>query len=159
MPIREGWELSPDRKEQYDLLIEKYPVGEPILISKCRFEPENGLMVVSDNGFAWRMKAGFKGSFGVHGKYKWIRWHDFAEIKLKKKGQLLLFVKKRKNGELILNRKGQPKTTKYIITLKPNQGEEKSKWKQRREGFYDIITEIYNRNKGDSDPPTSDTDV
>lgn len=155
----EGWELSPDRQQQYDIIMERYPVGDPILISKCRFEPENGLIVVSDNGFAWRMKGGFKGSFGVHGKNKWVRWHDIAEIKLKKKGQLLLLIKTRKNGELKLNRKGKPKTKKYILTLKPNQGEEKAKWKLRRENFYNIFSEIYNKNKGDSDPPTSDTEI
>ena len=151
MPIMSGWEVSPDRIEKYDKIMSIDDVGEPIITSKCKLGPNNGYIVASNNGFAWRIERG--GGFS-----KWIRWHDVDRIDLKREGFLLAYIKVReKNGILKLDGKGIPKLKKLALQLRQNNNEEYGHYLQRRSNFYQIISDIFNRNKGDTDPPTSDT--
>ena len=128
-------------------------VGEPIITSKCKLGPNNGYIVASNNGFAWRIQSG--GGFS-----KWVRWHDVDRIDLKREGFLLAYIKVReKNGILKLDGKGIPKLKKLALQLRQNNNEEYGHYLQRRSNFYQIISDIFNQNKGDSDPPTSDSRI
>ena len=109
MPIREGWEVSPDRGPMYEKIMSKDPVGDPIITTKTKLDRENGFLVVSDNGFAWRIKMGMSTSMYSAGKSKWIRWHDVAGMQPKKPGVLIVELKIRKKGALILDGKGNYK--------------------------------------------------
>ena len=84
MPIMSGWEVSPDRVEKFEKMLSTDPVGDPIITSKCKLDRENGFIVASDNGFAWRIQTGFSTSMYSMGKSKWVRWHDVDRIDLKK---------------------------------------------------------------------------
>jgi len=153
MPIMSGWEVSPDRIEKYDKIMSTDDVGEPIITSKCKLGPNNGYIVASNNGFAWRIQGG--GGFS-----KWVRWHDVDRIDLKREGFLLAYIKVReKNGILKLDGKGIPKLKKLALQLRQNNNEEYGHYLQRRSNFYQIISDIFNQNKGDSDPPTSDSRI
>ncbi len=48
----EGWEVSTDRKEVFEKMINMDSIVEPIITSKCVLGNENGFLIVSDNGFA-----------------------------------------------------------------------------------------------------------
>jgi hypothetical protein len=157
LPITEGWEVSPDRIKMYEKIISSYPIGDPILTSKCKLDNENGLLVASNNGFAWRLKMGMSSSYMSAGKSKWIRWHDINNIIPKKNGQVLVEIKLRKQGSLILDKKGNYKLKKWKLTIKPSKAEEKSNWMQRLANFNNFMMSIYNQNKIDTDPPTSDS--
>ncbi len=152
-----GWEVSPDRIKMYEKIMSLDPVGDPIITSKCKIDRENGFLIVSDNGFAWRIKMGMTTSMYSSGKSKWVRWHDVANIIPKKNGQILVELKIRKNGALIVDGKGKYKIKRWKLTIKPNKGESSYPWKQRLDTFNNIISEIFNRNKVDTDPPTSDS--
>ena len=103
-PIK-GWEVSYDRTNMYLLMMANLPIGNPIIASKCRLGGTKGFLIVSDNGFAWRFKWSILNP--EHGYCNvWIRWHDVAIIIPKKKGQVLVVIKKRKKGSLKFNRKG-----------------------------------------------------
>jgi len=155
MPIISGWEVSPDRIEKYDKIMSTDDVGEPIITSKCKLGPNNGYIVASNNGFAWRIQGGL-----VPGFSKWVRWHDVDRIDLKREGFLLAYIKVReKNGILKLDGKGIPKLKKWALQLRQNNNEEYGHYLQRRSNFYQIISDIFNQNKGDSDPPTSDSRI
>ncbi len=122
----EGWEVSPDRKEVFEKMINMDSIGDPIITSKCVLGKENGLLIVSDNGFAWRIKnTAMRGSLISAGKSKWIRWHDVANIIPKKDGQILVEIKLRKRGSLILDKKGYYKIKKWKLTIRQNKGEPK----------------------------------
>ncbi len=159
MPIIEGWDVSPDRFKQFEKIMSEYPIDDPIITSRCKLDKEYGLLVVSENGFAWRIRTGGSGFYGYmsSGKSKWIRWYDVANLNLKKKGQVLVEIKVRKGGILKVDKKGNPITKKWKLTINQNKGEDKSHWKQREENFFDILSKIYERNKTDKDPETSDS--
>jgi len=159
MSVLKGWELSPDRKELYDKIIEQDPIEDPILISKCRLGKNHGLLVVSDNGFAWALKFSFRSSWWDMGKTKWVRWHDVSRIipAKPKKGYIKVECYKRKNGELVTKRSGTPKVFRWKVIVERNKGEDKSHFKQRRSDFYRLMEEIYNRNKPSEIPVTSDS--
>lgn len=157
-----GWELSPDRFDMYEKMMAMDPIGDPIITSKCVLDSENGLLIVSDDGFAWRIKMGFKQAGIIRaamssGKSKWVRWHDVANIIPKKNSQVLVELKIRKNGSLILDKKGNCKIKRWKLTIRQNKGEPKPQWKQRLESYNNIMLEIFNRNKVETDPPTSDS--
>lgn len=157
MPITKGWEVSPDRIKMYDKIMASYPIGDPIFTSKCKLNKDNGLLVVSDRGFAWRIKMGMGSSYYSAGKSKWIRWHDVANIIPTKNGQILIEIKIRKDGSLILDKYSYPKIKKWKLTIKPSKGEQKSFWLQRLQNFNQFISAIYNQNTVETDPPTSDS--
>ena len=160
MPIMEGWEVSPDRLEKFEKMIGSDPIGDPIITSKCRLGRDNGLLVASDTGFAWRIQTGFSTSMYSMGKSKWVRWHDVDRIDLKKEGFILLYLKVReKNGPVKLDGKGNPKLKKWAFSLNKNKNEEKTHYLQRRSAFFPVISDIFNKNKGDTDPPTSDSRI
>ncbi len=52
MPIMSGWEVSPDRVDKFEKMLNTDPVGDPIITSKCRLGKDNGLLVASNNEFA-----------------------------------------------------------------------------------------------------------
>ena len=99
MPIIEGWEVSHDRVEMYEKIMATDPVGDPIITSKCRLDEKkgslvghvgNGLLVVSDNGLAWRIRVGVDitgiSYMTKSGKSKWLRWHDIENISRRQDG-------------------------------------------------------------------------
>ena len=158
MPIMSGWEVSPDRVEKFEKMLSTDPIGDPIITSKCKLDRENGFIVASDNGFSWRIQSGFGTSMYSMGKSKWVRWHDVDRIDLKKEGIILTYIKVReKNGNLKIDGQGNPKLKKWTFKCHPNKNEDKGHYAQRRAVFYNIMSDLFNRNKGDTDPPTSDT--
>ncbi len=157
MPIMEGWEVSPDVIDFYQEILTEYAIGDTIITSKCKLNNDSGLLVVSDNGFAWKIKPGGTTSFYNYGKKKWIRWHDVQNITPKKNGQVLVEIKIRKTGKLIVDKKGIPKITKWKLTIIPNKKEDKNQWKKREESFNDLLLKIYNQYKSVTDPPVSDS--
>jgi len=160
MPIMSGWEVSPDRVEKYEKMLNTDPVGDPIITSKCKLDRENGFIVASNNGFAWRIQTGFGTSYMSMGKSKWVRWHDVERIDLKKEGFVLVYLKVRqKNGPVKLDGKGNPKLKRWRMILRKNKDEEKGHFAQRRSAFFMVLSDIFNQNKGDSDPPTSDSRI
>ena len=160
MPIISGWEVSPDRVEKYEKMMSSDDIGDPIITSKCKLGKDNGFLIASNNGFAWRIQAGMSSSMYSMGKSKWVRWHDVSRIDLKKDGFLLAYVKVRdKNGTLKLDGKGNPKLNKWPLILKPHKNEDKGHVMQRSSNFYKIMSDLFNQNKGDTDPPTSDSRI
>ena len=158
MPIMSGWEVSPDRVEKFEKILSSDDVGDPIITSKCKLDKENGFIVASNNGFAWRIQMGYGTSMMSMGKSKWVRWHDVDRIVEKKVGILLMYLKVRtKDGTLKIDGKGNPKLKKWVLKCHPNKSEDKGHYAQRRADFYSIMSDLFNRNKGDVDPPTSDT--
>jgi len=160
MPIMEGWEVSPDRIEKYEKMLGQDDVGDPIITSKCRLSKENGFLLVSDNGFAWRIQVTYmRGSLMSMGKSKWVRWHDVNNIQLQKPGVIILWVNKRKDGALIVDGKGNPKQKKWKLILQQNKNEPKPHFRQRQADFFNIFAEIYNRNRVETIPSTSDSRI
>ncbi|MHA2430108.1 MAG: hypothetical protein ACXACC_03630 [Promethearchaeota archaeon] len=160
MPIMEGWEVSPDRVEKYEKMMGQDDVGDPIITSKCRLSKENGFMVMSDNGFAWRIQiTAMRGSMYSAGKSKWVRWHDVNNIQLQKPGVIIVWVNKRKHGDLIIDGKGNPKLKKWKLILQQNKNEPKDHFRRRQSMFFDIMAEIYNRNRVEEIPSTSDSRI
>ena len=139
-------------------------VGEPLLTSKCVLNSDNGFLIVSENGFAWRIKVsgGMVFRMGVmaaiqSGKSKWIRWCDVLYIEPKKSGQIQVAIKLRENGVLILDRKGNNKLIKWILTIKPRSGEPRENFRDRQRSFKSIMFEIFGQYKVEGDPPTTDS--
>jgi len=161
MPILEGWEVSSDRVEKYEKMMSTDNVGDVILTSKCRLNKENGFIIASNNGFAWRITiTAMRGSPMRSGKSKWVRWHDVDRIDLKKVGVLYAYVKKRdSNGALKLDGKGMVKIKKWPLIVQQNKNEDKGHFRQRQAAFFNIMSDIFNQNKGDTDPPTSDSRI
>ena len=152
MPIIEGWEVSHDRVSMFEKIMSTDPVGEPIITSKCRLDEKkgslvghvgNGLLIVSDNGLAWRIRVGVDitgiSYMKKSGKSKWLRWHDVANIVPVKPGQIWVHVKKRKAGAIILDKKGRYKLIKWKLTLIKNQMEQGAHFKLRRLIFGKIM--------------------
>jgi len=160
MPIISGWEVSPDRVEKFEKMLSTDPIGDAVMTSKCILGKDNGLLVASNTGFAWRIQAGYGTSMYSMGKSKWVRWHDVDRIDLKKDGFILVYLKVRqKNGPVKLDGKGNPKLKKWRLIIRKNKNEEKAHFVQRRSDFFNVISDIFNQNKGDSDPPTSDSRI
>ncbi|MFX1495122.1 MAG: hypothetical protein ACFFBZ_12625 [Promethearchaeota archaeon] len=160
MPIMEGWEVSPDRVEKYEKMMGQDDVGDPIITSKCRLSKENGFLVVTDNGFAWRIQVTYmRGSYMSMGKSKWVRWHDVGHIQQKKPGVIILWVNRRKKGELIIDGKGNPKQKKWLLILQQNKEEPKPHFRQRQADFFNIFSQIYERNRVETSPPMSDSRI
>ena len=159
MPMIEGWEVSPDRVEMLEKILASDDVGDPVFTSKCKLGADNGLLVASDNGFAWRLKMGMNTSLYSAGKSKWVRWHDVAGFIPKKPGVLITQVKVRKKGDLIIDGKGNPKVKKWPMKIAQNKNEDKAHFRQRQEVFNQLMMDIWNKNRGDTDPPTSDSRI
>ena len=157
----DGWEVSSDRVEKYEKMMGQDPVGDPIITSKCRLSKENGFLVASNNGFAWRIQmSAMRGGLYSAGKSKWVRWHDVDRIDLKKEGVLISYIKVRdKAGTLKMDGKGNPKLKKWPLILIQNKNEDKGHFLQRRTAFFSVMSDIFNQNKGDTDPPTSDSRI
>ena len=162
MPIMSGWEVSPDRIKKYEKMMSTDDVGDPIITSKCKLSwsgrgMANGYIVVSNNGIAWRIQGG---SYVTAGKSVWVRWFDVSRIDRKKDGFLRVYVKiRKKNGSLMMANKEHPRLRKWSFKLRPNKHEEYGKYLQRSSNFYQIMLDIFNQNKGDTDPPTSDSRI
>ena len=158
MPILPGWEMSPDRKAWFEKIKSIYNVGDPILTSKCKRSQDNGVLLVTDRGFAWRLKIGFRNVLLDPGRTKWwIRWHDLYEILPKKPGKIIIRVKKREKGKLLLDENGNYRLARLVLQLVRNKNEEKDHWLQRQNSFNDIFMQLHEKYRGDIDPPTSDT--
>ncbi len=162
MPIMSGWEVSPDRIEKYNKIMSTDDVGDPIITSKCKLSwsgrgMANGYIVVSNNGIAWRIQGG---SYVTAGKSVWVRWFDVSRIDRKSDGFLRVYVKiRKKKGSLMMDNKEHPRLRKWSFQLKRNKNEEYSNFLQRKSAFFGIMSDIFNQNKGDSDPPTSDSRI
>jgi len=164
MPLMSGWEVSPDRIEKYEKMLATDDVGDPILTSKCKLKAgmsiDNGFIIVSDKGWAWRIQAGMNTPMISMGKSKWIRWHDVAKLEAKKEKAVFVYVKARaKNGPVKLDGKGNPKLKKWFLVLDKNKDEDKGHFLERRKAFFGLLNDIWTANKGDVDPPTSDSRI
>ena len=160
MPIMSGWEVSSDRVEKYEKIISSDDIGDPIITSKCKLGKDIGFIVASNNGFSWRIQGGMRTSMYSMGKSKWVRWHDVGRIDQKSEKVIIAWIKVReKNGPLKLDGKGNPKLKKWPLVLSQNKNEEKGHFLQRRSNFYKIMSDLFNQNKGDIDPPTSDSRI
>jgi hypothetical protein len=131
-----------------------------LLTSKCKLGSQHGTLLVSDNGFAWDLKAGFNTPMYKMGTSKWVRWHDVSQILPlnETKGVLKIECFKRKNGALIM-KKGNPLIFAWKATLEPNKGEDNVHFAARRKDFYRIMSEIFERNKSDQIPNVSDSRI
>ena len=170
MPIIQGWEVSQDRIEIFTKMITTDPLGEPIITSKCVLDSENGLLVVGENGFSWKLKIGFKqmagrpsyrfgpgmGRYQIE-KHKWVRWCDVSNVIPKRDGQVIVELKIRKGGALIYDKKGRFKVKKWKLTIRQNKGEDKTKFKARLSSFNSIMIDIFNKHRVQIDPPSSDS--
>ena len=168
MPLKEGWEVSPDRHKEFEQMLSTDEVGDPILTSKGKqYAP--GFLIVSNMGIAWRDKKSVSislvktldavfGSSGGKSSY-WIRWHDVATITSppQKPGRILVEVNKRKKGVLLINRRGIPKTKNLWFFIKRNRNETYIHFEQRKAEFFGIMKELYKQYKSDANPPTSDS--
>jgi len=157
-----GWEVSPDRLDMYEKMISMDDVGDLIITSKSKLDNENGLLLVSEKGFAWRIKMGMRQASIMRaamssGKHKWVRWHDVAGFMPKKPGVLIIELKIRKKGSLLKDKKGNYKIKKWKFTIQPNKKEEKVHFKERQKKFNDIMIDLHSKYKGDTDPDTSDS--
>ena len=136
------------------------PIGDPIITSKCKRRDDKGFLIASNNGFAWRIKLQMSPYAELYaGKSRWVRWHDVHDITGKRDGVLLITVKKQKKGKLIVDSKGNPKLLNWKMVLKKNKKEDKAHFLQRKAAFYDIMVDLFNQNKGEIDPPTSDSRI
>ncbi len=156
LPIK-GWEVTSEKISKHEKLINEFPIGNYIITSRCKLDKHFGYIVVSDNGFAWRIKEGFRTASWNYGKKKWVRWYDVYSITPKKLGEIEIVVKLRKNGALQLDNNGNYKTKKWKLAIYKNTRENSEDWNKRLESFNEIILEIYNRNKVDTDPHVSDS--
>jgi len=135
--------------------MEEFPVGEPIIASKCDYMAEHGLIVAGKNGFAWRPK------LGKHNR-KWVRWGDVANVipANPKYGIIQVQMYKRdKKGNLII-KKGNPIMTskrKMKLTARINNGEDKAYYKKRRYDFPRLMMELHEKYKPAEIPATSDS--
>ncbi|MFX1478744.1 MAG: hypothetical protein ACFFCI_11500 [Promethearchaeota archaeon] len=140
-------------------------VGDPTITTKCVLDKDNGFLIVSDNGFAWKIVWGARQAMGPAwkmgqiGKSKWVRWHDVADVMPKKPGQVLVSLKIRKNGALVTDKKGVIKVKRWKLTIRANKGEPKATFKQRQPLFNQIMLDLFNQKKGEPDPPTSDSRI
>jgi hypothetical protein len=142
----------------YQELLAEDPVGDPILTTLIQFQKKvSGIIAVSDNGISWRLvdRVIAGGSY----KNKWIRWHDVARIIPEniKKGKLKLEMYKRKNGALIMNKKGEPKRFRWRFWIGRAKGEPKKLFKAKRKDYYRLMNEIFEKNKTDEIPLISDS--
>ena len=154
--LKEGWEVPPDRIDKYHKMMAKYPIGSPIITSNCVLDTTNGFLIVSNNGFAFRFKSSFGPSNYGSLRIVWMRWHDVFDIYSKKK-KVNINIKIRKKGSLKLDRKGNYKLRNLVLFIRKSKHEQKLQWEQRLESFYNIMLEIFNRNRVETDPLTSDS--
>ena len=92
-------------------------------------------------------------------KSKWVRWHDVAGFQPKKPGVLVIELKIRKKGALILDKKGNYKIKKWKFTIQQSKREEKAKFRERQNNFNDIMVGLMGKYRGDTDPETSDSRI
>jgi len=161
LPLKEGWEVPPDRREKVEKILRNDEVGDPILTSKCVLvqQQANGVLVVSNKGIAWREKKSalrvLDLSFSTSSK--WVRWHDVAFIIPKKAGSIIVEAKKRKNGVLVIGKRGIPKTIDLKFIIKRNQKETKSQFEQRKTEFNTIMLELFKKYRSNTNLRTSDS--
>ncbi|TXT61872.1 MAG: hypothetical protein BAJALOKI1v1_1090010 [Promethearchaeota archaeon] len=158
MPMIEGWEVSPDRKKVLEKMLSTDPIGEPLLVSKCQLQADRGTIIASDNGFSWRIKMTGNTALIKAGKSKWVRWYDVNQIINEKpnKGMIKIEMFKRKKGALV-TKNGKPKVFRWRFILNRKKNEPKDHFKQRRQDFYRVMNEIFQRNKPDEIPAVSDS--
>ena len=167
MPIKDGWEVSPDRHEHFEKMLNNDDLGEPILTSKCFHAQQgaHGFLIVSTKGIAWSEKLTLEGlhnlSFG--GSSKWVRWHDVVSITPFRgpfkitPGAIVAVVIKRKQGVLKKNKRGTPKTKELTFRIYRNKKESKAHFEQRKTDFLNIMKELYYKYKAETYPQTSDS--
>lgn len=139
-------------------------IGDPIIISECKDVKmvTYGLLIVTDKGIAYIYEKGALESltYGPGTTSKWVRWHDVAGIYSKKPGTIILEVKKRKEGKILMNKQlGIPKKIELILKILRNSNETNNHYKQRKAEFFGIVMELYNQYKTDIDLATSDSRI
>ena len=162
MPLKEGWEVSPDRQYIFEKILSTDDVGDPIITSKTKDGLTWGFLLVSNKGFAFRQKKIILEflSYTPRTSNKWVRWHDVADIVPKNPGSILVEVKKRKEGLLLIDKRFDvPKTKNWKLTITLNKNENKIHFKQRKAEFNSIMMELFNQYKSDSDPLTSESRI
>ena len=138
-PILNGWEVSTNRVDMFENLMNNLPIGDPIITSNtaCSLSHSHtflqSFLIISQNGFAWRVLTIGVGVVPTlvmdsvreaNGKKnKWVRWHDVADLIPRKLGHIRVVIKKRKEGALILDKKGNYKTKEWKLAITKLEGE------------------------------------
>ncbi len=158
MPIKLGWEVSPDSNRILRKLLEIFPIGDPIITSKCKFDGDKGFLVVSDNGLAWTIKIGIKSTVFDLGKKKWVRWYDVVNVAWSKDGFVLVqALQRKKDGEIKRKKEKEYKTNDLRLNLERNKDEPKDQFKERKARFGDIMWEIFQKNQARIPPAKTDS--
>jgi len=155
----EGWEVSPDRQYKFEQMLSTDDVGDPILTSKCNDFNYSGILLVSNKGIAWRRKRTIIDGIEIAWtkSSRWVRWHDVADIIPLRPGLIQIKVKRRKDGLLLTDKRGIPKTKNLKFQIERNKKETKIHFKQRKAEFFGIMMDLFDQYKSDTNPPTSDS--
>jgi len=86
-----------------------------------------------------------------------VRWHDLANIIPKEDGFVIVELKKRIDGALKLDKKGNPKIIKWRLRIDQNKDEKIAKWLSRLYTFNDVMLDLFNQYKVETNPPISDS--
>lgn len=149
MTIKEGWEVSSDRIKKFNKLV--IITGDAIITSKCKLANDLGFLVASETGLAWWVHVSGRTAFKMDRTniWKWWAWSVITDITEENSGQILFESKLYdKKGHPKMDKEGNQKLKRSRLTLLPNKNEEEEHFKQRQRDFADIVTEIYDRNKG-----------
>jgi len=151
LPLKEGWEVPDNMQDKLEQMASTDDIGDPIITSECKDVKRvtYGLLIVTDKGIAYRYERGSLESltYGPGTASKWVRWHDVAGINSKKLGTIILEVKERKEGK------------ELILKIIRNNNEKNNHYKQRKAEFFDLMMELFNQYKSDTDPATSDSRI
>jgi len=164
LTIKDDWEVSPDNFNWFEIILGMDPIGDPIITSKCRLGSNKGFLVVGTNGISWRIKISWgevllvgAAAFINLGKSKWVRWHDVANIIPKEDGFVKVELKKRIDGALKLDKKGNPKIIRWSLRIGQNKDEKIAKWLSRFYTFNDIMLDLFNQYQVETNPLISDS--
>ncbi|MGB5910230.1 MAG: hypothetical protein WBH31_03440 [Promethearchaeia archaeon] len=119
-----------------------------------------GFLIVSNKGIALGKRTTITGlslDSLLSKSSIWVRWHDVADIIPLRPSYIQIKVKRRKEGLLLTNKRGIPKTKNLKFQIARNGKETKIHFKQRKAEFFGIMTDLFNQYKSDTNPPTSDS--
>jgi len=175
LPLKEGWGVSPDKNREFEQLLSTDEVGDPILTSRCYREGAYGFLVVGNKGIVWKntqsgvlsaVDAVFGSGATVGKSSKGVSWRDVVIISpfqikkpYKSPGSIKIQINRRRNGELLTNKRGIQKTEVWAFKIRRNLKETNFHFKQRKAEFFGIMKELYNLYKTDKNPPTSDSRI
>ena len=159
MPIESGWEVSEDRKKEYEKISDNFQDGEdPILTTKMKMKGKKmegeGLAVLTNKNLWWKehksLAAGIIGTVLTGNVSHALKATDrirsayslynIVQVENKGKGKFKIHWKQfDRKGNPKVDRKGNYKVYKLEYEVKRNKKEEKDHYKERREKFVDYL--------------------